>query len=125
MNKMIFPIIFICLVSYSAFGQEVVGIGTFPEQNVGFYQEVESLQWDDGSPDVVTLTELKYTKQENLPIMVPPLGNYLNFQLKKLRVPHDAEGPLFEHKGKLSPEEELRYPERKFYLILPEKKPEK
>lgn len=123
MKRMIFPITIICLISFQAYGQEVIGIESFPGENGSFNQEVESFQMDDGLPDVVTLTELKIPGKESMPIMVPPLGNYLNFQIKKFRVPHGADSPLFEHKGKLSPEDELRYPEKKFYLILPESKP--
>lgn len=122
MKKLISPIIFVCLVSFQTFGQDVTGMETFPAKSVDLYQEFDSYQLDETLPDKVGMTELKFNNESPMPIAVPPLGNYVSFQLKKLRVPADPALPAYESKRKLTEAEELLYPERTFYIILPEKK---
>jgi hypothetical protein len=95
---------------------------TFPNKADNLYQEFDAYQLDETLPDKVTMTELKINNQAPMPIAVPPLGNYVSFQLKKLRVPTDPSLPVFESRKKLTVGEELLYPERTFYIILPEKK---
>lgn len=122
MKKLIIPIIFACLIPLQTFGQDVMGMETFPAKSGNLYQEFDSYQLDETLPDKVTLTELKTNNQNPMPIAVPPMGNYVSFQLKKLRVPADPALPAYETKGKLTEAEELLYPEKTFYIILPEKK---
>jgi|GEM_PF-2094328 len=125
MKKLIIPIIFACLISFQTFGQDVTGMETFPAKSGNLYQEFDSYQLDETLPDKVSMTELKINKQSPMPIAVPPMGNYVSFQLKKLRVPADPALPAYETKGKLTEAEELLYPAKTFYIILPGKKIEK
>ncbi|HSI78734.1 MAG TPA: hypothetical protein VK957_22765 [Lunatimonas sp.] len=125
MKKLMIPIIFACLISFQTFGQDVTGMETFPAKSVTLYQEFDSYQLDETFTDKVGMTELKINSENPMPIAVPPLGNYVSFRLKKLRVSADPGLPAYECKGKLTEAEELLYPERTFYIILPEKKIEK
>lgn len=122
MKKLILPILFVFFVSSQTFSQDVNGMETYPAKEGHLYQEFDSYQLDETLPDKVSLTELRVDNVERMPIAVPPLGNYVNFQLKKLRVPSNASLPALERKGKLSDTEELLYPERVFYVIFPEKR---
>lgn len=122
MKRLMIPIIFACLLSFQSFGQDVTGMETFPAKSVDQYQEFDSYQLDETLPDRVGMTELKINDENSMPIAVPPLGNYVSFQLKKLRMPTDTKLPAYETKKKLTEAEELLYPERTFYIILPEKK---
>jgi len=124
MKKLIIPIIFACLMSFQTFAQDVEGMETFPAKPGNLYQEFDSYQLDETLPDKVTLTELKFNNHDPMPIAVPPLGNYVSFQLKKLRVPSDPALPAYETKRELTDAEELLYPEKTFYIILPERKVE-
>lgn len=122
MKKLFIPILFAIFISYQTFGQDVIGMETFPNKAEHLYQEFDAYQLDEALSDKVSMTELKINNQSPMPIAVPPLGSYVSFQLKKLRVPANPALPAFEAKGKLTAEENLLYPERTFYIILPEKK---
>ena len=122
MKKIIIPILFASLVTLQTFGQDVTGIETFPNKPEHFYQEFDSYQLDETLPDKVSMTEVKINTENPMPFAVPPLGNYVSFQLKKLRVPSDPTLPAYETKGKLSVMDESLYPERTFYIIIPQKK---
>ncbi|MCC5937053.1 MAG: hypothetical protein JJU34_07215 [Lunatimonas sp.] len=118
MKKLVY--VFLFALSFSAFGQDVINMDNNPERPGSIYQEHDAYQLDDTFSDVVTMTELKLADPIRMPIAVPPMGNYLNMTLKKLIVPDDPRLPAFESKGNLRVEDDSRYSEKTFYLVLPD-----
>lgn len=110
------------IIASHASAQDVMKMETYPAKTGVLYQEYDSYQLDDTLPDVVSMTELKGSEPSVMPIAVPPLGNHANIQLKKLRVPSEPGLPAYEPKGELNDPDESLYPERTFFLVVPQKK---
>lgn len=107
-------------ICVGAYAQDVINMETYPAKQGSVYQQFDAYQLDDSFSDVVTITELKVGEPVSLPIAVPPLGTYVPMQLKKLRGPSEPGLPAYDRKGKLTEEEETRYPEKTFYIIMPQ-----
>ncbi|WP_209329043.1 hypothetical protein [Lunatimonas salinarum] len=118
MKKLVY--VFLFALSYSAYAQDVINMSNNPEKPGSIYQEHDAYQLDETFTDVVTMTELKLADPMTMPIAVPPLGNYLNIKMKKLIVPDDPRLPAFESNGKVRINEDARYSEKTFYLVLPD-----